>query len=222
MSKSLLTATDICLSRQGQDLIKSVSVSVYQEQTAVLLGHNGAGKTLLLQILHGLISADSGRIEHQLSTEQKMVFQKPILLRRTALSHFQFATQSHDTALSNLWFKQAKLTDKKTVAARALSAGEQQKLALISALATKPSLLFLDEPTANLDQDSTKDIETLIKQAKADGTAIIMISHSLQQATRLADRILFMDHGSLLDDVTASDFFKGKQSAEAAQFIKER
>ena len=222
MSKQLLKATDICLSRQGKRLIKSVSMSLHQEQTAVLLGHNGAGKTLLLQILHGLISADSGTIEHQLSTQQKMVFQKPILLRRTALSHFQFATQSDDIALADLWFKKAKLTDKKTVAARALSAGEQQKLALISALATKPSLLFLDEPTANLDQESTKDIETLIKQAKADGTAIIMISHSLQQATRLADRILFMDNGHLLDDVTASDFFKGKQSAEATQFIKER
>ena len=222
MSKQLLKATDICLSRQGQRLIDSVSVALYQEQTAVLLGHNGAGKTLLLQILHGLISADSGKIEHYLSTNQKMVFQKPILLRRTALSHFQFATQTDDTKLADLWFKQAKLTDKKIAAARALSAGEQQKLALISALATKPSLLFLDEPTANLDQESTNDIETLIKQAKADGTAIIMISHSLQQATRLADRILFLDHGLLLDDVAASDFFKGKHSAEAAQFIKER
>ena len=221
MSKQLLKATDICLSRQGQRLIESVSISVYQEQTAVLLGHNGAGKTLLLQILHGLISADSGAIDHQLSTNQKMVFQKPILLRRTALSHFQFATQSDDTKLADLWFEKAKLTDKKTVAARALSAGEQQKLALISALATKPSLLFLDEPTANLDQDSTKDIETLIKLAKADGTAIIMISHSLQQATRLADRILFLHHGLLLDDAAVSDFFKGKQSVEAAQFIKE-
>ena len=78
MSKQLLKATDICLSRQGQRLIDSVSVALYQEQTAVLLGHNGAGKTLLLQILHGLISADSGKIEHYLSTNQKMVFQKPI------------------------------------------------------------------------------------------------------------------------------------------------
>ena len=222
MSKQLLKATDICLSRQGQDLIKSVSVSLYQEQTAVLLGHNGAGKSLLLHILHGLISADSGIIDYCHPAPQKMVFQKPILLRRTALSHFQFATQNQDIALSEHWFEKAKLSDKRTVAARALSAGEQQKLALISALATKPSLLFLDEPTANLDRESTNDIETLIKQAKADGTAIIMISHSLQQATRLADRILFMDHGVMIDDMAASDFFKGKHSPQASQFIKEK
>ena len=222
MSKPLLTATNISLSRQAQTLLKDISLTVYQGQTIALIGHNGAGKSLLLHVLHGLIDADSGLIETTILQQQKMVFQKPILLRRTALAHFQFATQNQETALAEHWFKQAKLTDKMTVAARALSAGEQQKLALISALATKPVLLFLDEPTANLDQESTKDIERLIQQAKHDGTAIIMISHSMKQAQRLADRIVFMHHAMVLDDVSSQAFFAGEQSHEAHLFIKER
>lgn len=222
MSKPLLTASSLSLLRQTKPLLKNISLTLYHEQTIVLIGHNGAGKSLLLHALHGLIETDSGMIESLSSQDQKMVFQKPILLHRTALAHFQFATQNKDIAVADHWFEKAKLTDKKTVAARALSAGEQQKLAMISALATKPILLFLDEPTANLDQESTKDIELLIQQAKDDGTTIMMISHSIKQAQRLADRIIFMHHAEVLDDCAANSFFAGHHSQQAQLFIKER
>ena len=222
MPKKLLTAKSLSLSRQGQTLLHDISVTLNEKQTAVLIGHNGAGKSLLLHALHGLIETDTGTVESVLSKDQKMVFQKPILLRRTALAHFQFASQNKDNIVADYWFEKAKLTDKKTVAARALSAGEQQKLAMISALATKPVLLFLDEPTANLDQESTKDIEQLIQQAKDDGTAIMMISHSLKQAERLADRIIFMHHAEVFVDSIAKDFFAGHHSQEAQLFITER
>ena len=222
MSKPLLTANSLSLSRQGQTLLKTISLTLFEGQTTVLIGHNGAGKSLLLHALHGLISTDKGSIENLALQDQKMVFQKPILLHRTALAHFQFAAQNKDISVADYWFNKAKLADKKTVAARALSAGEQQKLAMISALATKPVLLFLDEPTANLDQESTNDIEQLIQQAKDDGTAIMMISHSIKQAERLADRIIFMHHAQVLDDCLAHDFFKGRHSQEAGLFIKQR
>ena len=222
MSKPLLSAQSVGLLRQGQTLLNDISLTLHERQSTVLIGHNGAGKSLLLHVLHGLIKASSGKIESLPAQDQKMVFQKPILLRRTALAHFQFATQIKDISVADHWFDQAKLTDRKHIAARALSAGEQQKLAMISALATKPVLLFLDEPTANLDQESTKDIEQLIQQAKDDGTSIMMISHSLKQAQRLADRIIFMHHAKVLDDCAADDFFKSHHSQEAGLFIKER
>ena len=222
MSKPLLSASSISLSRQNQMLLDDISLTIYQGQTIVLIGHNGAGKSLLLHTLHGLISPSDGHIIRPAAHAQKMVFQKPILLRRTALSHFQFATQNSDSSLADEWFAYANLATKKSVSARALSAGEQQKLALISALATKPDLLFLDEPTANLDQDSTKDIEALLQLAKENGTTIMMISHSIKQTKRLAERILFMHHAKLLDDSPSQDFFTGKKSPQARLFIKEK
>ena len=220
-SKPLITATNLSLTRQGTALLSDISCTIETAQTIVIMGHNGAGKTLLLNLLHGLITADSGMIDTAADISQKMVFQKPILLRRTAKAHFAFTSGITSLAETKKWFAYAGIAEKLSQQARHLSAGEAQKLAFISALATKPDILFLDEPTANLDADSRGDIEALITHAKQSGTTIVMVTHALAQAKRLADKFLFLHKGQIYDNVSADAFLSGTRSAEASAFLSE-
>ena len=218
----ILSAENCTIERGGALLVNAISLSLATGKTTVIMGHNGAGKSLLLQMLHQLITPIRGEIKTSEDSQQKMVFQRPVLLRRSALAHFSFVTGIKDTDEIASWFSYANLTDKMSIFARQLSGGEQQKLAMISALATKPDILFLDEPTANLDRESTFDIEQLIVKARKNGTSIVLISHSPQQARRLADQVVFMHKGRIMDDRTADAFFAGNRSAEADLFLSER
>ncbi|MGC6530365.1 MAG: ATP-binding cassette domain-containing protein [Candidatus Puniceispirillaceae bacterium] len=222
MSDTLLIAQNLSYARGDKPLVRDVSVRIRKASSTVIMGHNGAGKTLSLYMLHGLIAPDSGAIEVANGISQKMVFEKPVLLRRAAGAHFAFASGITDHDATHYWFDKAGLRQKIANYTRSLSSGEQQKLALISAIATKPDLLFLDEPTANLDSESRYEIEQLITTAKQNGTSIIMITHLASQAKRLADDILFLHKGKVQDHVPASAFFSGKQSKEAAAFLAER
>lgn len=222
MKNSILSAENICLSRDGRALLSDISLRIPSGETTIIMGPNGAGKTLLLSALHGLAPIQSGTISTAEGAAQKMVFQKPILLRRTARSHFIFASGIKDEAGIISWFDHAGITDKMAISARHLSSGEAQKLALISALATKPDILFLDEPTANLDTESRSGIEALISGARQSGAAIIMVTHALAQASRLADHVIYLQDGKIYDHCSAVDFLAGKRSDEASAFLSER
>ena len=104
--------------------------------------------------------------------------------------------------------------------ARVLSGGEQQRVALARAWALNPQVLFLDEPTANLDPGATHEIERLIAAMHAAGTKIVMVTHNLGQAKRLSDEILFLHQGRLVERASAEQFFKRPASIEAAQFLE--
>ena len=104
--------------------------------------------------------------------------------------------------------------------ARTLSGGEQQRLALARAWALGPEVLFLDEPTANLDPAATREVESLIAQIHAGGTKIIMTTHNLGQARRLGDEILFINGGCLIERAPSAAFFANPQTTEAAAFIR--
>ena len=101
-----------------------------------------------------------------------------------------------------------------------LSGGEQQRLALARAWALNPEVLFLDEPTANLDPGAARDVENIINQIRAGGTKIVMTTHNLGQARRLGDEILFLNHGRLVERTPAEQFFRQPASADAAAFIR--
>ena len=221
MSNPLLQAHGISIIKGGTPILAPINVVIEAGSAHVIMGHNGAGKTMLLYALHGLVDIASGHREMTANLGQKFVFQKPVLLRRSAAAHFAFASGITARADMMAWFHKADLADKCDVPARQLSAGEQQKLALISALATQPDILFLDEPTANLDRDSTKAIEAMITSAKEEGTALVMVSHSVSQAKRLADRIWFLEDGALCDNEAAAAFFGGTHSPQADRFLAE-
>ena len=219
-SEMILSARDICLSRDGNRLLDTVSLDIRRGSVTFLLGYNGAGKTLLLSCLHGLLELDAGVVDTPPRDRQKMVFQKPIIMRRTAAGHLRFVCPGQtETELAD-WMTRAGIQDRMNAPARALSGGEQQKLALIGALATKPDILFLDEPTAHLDFAATKFVEDMIREAHQAGTTIVMTTHNRSQAERLGQDVLFLDNGKLIEAAPAATFFKAPGHPLTQQYLE--
>jgi tungstate transport system ATP-binding protein len=159
---------------------------------------------------------------------QAMVFQRPVLLRRTVAANISYALSVHgvprrqrQTLVSQV-LEQAGLSDLAARPAPVLSGGEQQRLALARAWALKPQVLLLDEPTASLDPAATQAVETLLEQIAKTDTKIIMTTHDLGQARRLADEVLFLHRGRLVEHAPAVEFFSTPRSKEAAAFLEGR
>ena len=215
----ILKTYNLTVVRNGKTLLERVNLRIKHGSLIMLLGHNGAGKSVLLRTLHGLLAITDGDIKGPPAERQKIVFQKPILLRRSARKHFRFVCPSCSDKNTEAWFAHANLEAQMDTHAHQLSGGEQQKLALIGALASQPSLLFLDEPTSHLDYESTTAIEQMIKDAHAGGTTIIMTSHNRAQAERLAQHVLFIHAGQLLESRLAADFFHKPSDPIADNFL---
>ena len=216
---SCLIANEVSVIREEHYLLKDISLEIKPATITLILGHNGAGKTLLMQVLHGLTLPDEGVIDSPPASRQRMVFQKPIMLRRTALQYFNFVCPGLSIPDQHHWFDSAQLTSRMEAPARRLSGGEQQKLALIGALAAQPEILFLDEPAASLDVEATMLSESLISEACDAGTTIIMTSHNRAQAARLANQVIFMDQGCVKEQSDAKTFFRAPQSDAGRHYL---
>ncbi len=217
---TIVIASKISYIADGKPLLDDISLSIPSSTITLVLGHNGAGKTLLLSALHGLITPQLGNINGPARNRQKMVFQKPILLRRSARDYFEFLCSGLDDSTVQDWFQKAQLGPRTATPARQLSGGESQKLALIGALASQPDLLFLDEPTAHLDFESIGFIESQITAARKTGTSIVMTSHNRAQAERLAENIIFMENGKIVEMASAKTFFSSPQTKAAKTYLK--
>jgi len=215
----------------GRDVLKGISARIQSGSRTVILGPNGAGKSLLLRICHGLLDASEGSVHWQLSdpagvrSAQTMVFQRPILLRRSALANIVYALkvrgiprgQRHQRALAAL--QAVDLAGVAGVPARVLSGGEQQRLALARAWAMEPEVLFLDEPTSSLDPTAARQVFDIIQRLHESGTKIIMTTHDLGMARHLADDVLFLHQGELIEQAPAAQFFASPASAQARAFL---
>jgi tungstate transport system ATP-binding protein len=216
----------------GRAIIDRVSCEIAAGPRTVILGPNGAGKSVLMRLCHGLLTPTSGRIVWRGSQDegrpraQAMVFQRPVMLRRSAIANVTYGLELAGVARAerdrraNEVLTSVGLSTVADRPARVLSGGEQQKLALARAWALSPEVLFLDEPTANLDPSATREVERIVDQIHASGTKIVMSTHNLGQARRLADEILFMSGGRLADHAPVEGFFAQPATAEAAAFIK--
>ena len=225
-----LRAHRLAFDAGGERLLDDVSFTLQAGRRTVLLGPNGAGKSLLLRLCHGLLKPTSGEIRwaiegRQPARRQAMVFQHPVMLRRSAIGNITHALAAHDVpradrlSRANAALALAGLSHVARRPARVLSGGEQQRLALARAWATEPEILFFDEPTASLDPAATRAVETLIEGFHAAGTKIVMATHDLAQARRIADDILFMHKGRLLEASDAAAFFEKPQTEEGRAFI---
>ncbi len=220
------------LSISGKILINGIDLTLDHGPITVLMGPNGAGKSLLLRLLHGLIKPSSGTIRcaeqpigPQQIYRQAMVFQRPVLLRRSVAANIDFVLKLRklsDPQYRTEMLSLVGLQDKARQAARLLSGGEQQRLALAQALASQPDILFLDEPTANLDPTSTHMIEKIVERVHRRGTKIILISHDAGQARRLGDEIVFMNHGKVVEHSPAERFFSEPESKDARDYLSGR
>ena len=216
----VLTAQDLRFEAAGKPLLHIENLSLPPGGPTMILGPNGAGKSLLLRLLHGLIAPTAGRIDVA-PGPQAMVFQRPVLLRRTVAANLTFALraagQPRDRAEALL--AQAGLSAQAHQPARTLSGGEQQRLALIRALACTPDLLFLDEPTSSLDPASTQMIEAMVGDAARAGTKVVMVTHDPAQARRLAADVLFLHHGRVLEHTPAPAFFETPLTEAARAYL---
>lgn len=214
----------------GRRLIDAVSLTVPAGGLTALLGPNGAGKSLTLRLCHGLLTPGEGQVvwaagAQGRSRRHAMVFQKPIMLRRSVIANVEHALAAAGVSSRERRERGAAalarfgLSERATQAARLLSGGEQQRLAIARAWALRPELLFLDEPTSQLDPAATRQIEELLAGLVAEGITILMSTHDLGQARRLASRVLFLHRGRLIEDAPAADFFAGPASSEARAFL---
>lgn len=213
-------------------LIKELSLQINASGITMVIGPNGAGKSLLLRLLHGLLTPFSGRIEWgglqaglDVTRRQGMVFQKPVLLRRSVLANINFvlrARGSRSGCSGEEWLDRVGLAKQAKQPARLLSGGEQQRLALARALATNPEVLFLDEPTASLDPASVHALEAIVRDVAQSGTKVIFVSHDISQARRLADDVVFLNHGQVTEHQSASAFFETPKSEPACAYLDGR
>ena len=213
----------------GKSLIDGIDLEFCRDGITAIIGFNGAGKSLLLRLLHGLIEPASGAvtwsgrpIDAAIRARQAMVFQKPVLLRRSVAANIDFVLKARGNknhARRDELLEHVGLSALSGSPARLLSGGEQQRLALARALACMPEVLFLDEATASLDPSSVLAIEAIVRAASAAGTKVIMITHDVGQARRLASEIVFLHAGKVAEQADAATFFSGPVTAAARAYL---
>jgi len=225
-----LTVRDACVRRRGLQLVGPVDMTLAGRGISILMGPNGSGKSTLLRLLHGLERPAQGSVTWsgpaaEARQRQAFVFQTPIMMRRRVTDSIAYSLLVHGTrrpeALERArdWATRVGLGHALDRPATVLSGGEKQKLALARALIRKPEVLFLDEPCANLDGRATREIEAILTRARDDGVRIVMATHDMGQARRLADEVLFLLQGRLHEASAADTFFAHPQTPEAKAFL---
>jgi len=227
-----LELDDVTFAAGNRTIIDRLSFELSAGPTTIVLGPNGAGKSVLLRLCHGLLKPTAGRVtwlgnrNSGRTCDQAMVFQKPVMLRRSAIANVTYGLKLAGVSRRERALRASDVLDAVGLShvagkpARVLSGGEQQRLALARAWALGPEVLFLDEPTANLDPGATREVETIIGQIRAGGTKIVMTTHNLGQARRLGDEIIFMNDGRLVERAPVGTFFDHPATVEAASFIR--
>jgi tungstate transport system ATP-binding protein len=221
---------DLVFRPQGRTVIDGLSATIRPEGITAIVGPNGAGKSVALRLIDGLLRPDGGSIRFgdrpPDSVRRAFVFQKPGLIhgsvRRNAalalaplrLSHRE-AAERVDAALHKVG-----LRHRAEEAARKLSGGEQQRLALARALVVRPELLLLDEPTASLDPSATEAIEELVIAFAQGGTKVLLVSHNLGQVARLASDVLVLSRGKAVEHGPAHAILAAPRTSEARAYIK--
>ena len=214
----------------GRCVLAGVDLELSGEGISVILGPNGAGKTVLLRLLAGLLAPAGGTIDWGGAAHPggrlAMVFQQPMLLRLSVFTNVEFALRAQGLdaaarrARTGEVLARVGLAHRAGDCARLLSGGERQRLALARAWAMRPRLLLLDEPTASLDPTATEQVESIIREIRTDGAKVLMTTHNLGQATRLADDIIFLADGRVQEHAAATRFFARPQSPAARAFLQ--
>ena len=223
---SQIIIRDLSFNIQGKALLHNTSLALSGDGITVLLGANGAGKTIFLKLLAGLLTPRSGTITSNKKTlemkTRSFVSQEPVILRRTVLKNMLFVlpriTHEESTLAKGL-LKMMGLNEKEHQNALTLSAGEKQRLCLARAIITNPEILLLDEPTANIEPNSTTLIEKYLIQKVRSFRKIFFVTHDINQARRLADEIVFIDTGRVIEHSSSENFFKNPKTKEAQKYI---
>jgi len=223
-----LTLDQVLVRRRGKAVIGPTDLVLQPDGPTIIIGPNGSGKTTLLRVMHGIERITSGTVawQHDDPSQHAFVFQSPIVLRRSVYENLAYPLRLIKTPKPEIaqsvdhWLERIGLSDMRHSSALRLSGGERQKLAIARALIRKPQVLFLDEPCANLDGHATREIEALLQEASAAGTRLVMSTHDMGQARRLARDIVFMLGGKVHDVGAAETLLTHSATKELAAFLK--
>jgi tungstate transport system ATP-binding protein len=227
-----LSLNKVTFRAENKTLFGPVSLEWPTGGLTAVMGPNGAGKSLLLALSHGHLAADKGQIKWDgipaadSRQTRGFVFQKPTVLRRSVADNLKFALQVINVPKTD-WahlieaaLASAALTSKASAPAAALSGGEIQRLAIARGMITNPKVLMLDEPASNLDPAATKRLETMITEVAALGTQVLLATHDLGQAKRLAKRVIFMSEGKIVENRSAKAFFESPKTQAAQNYLE--
>jgi tungstate transport system ATP-binding protein len=209
--------------------LSGIDLRVAPGERIGLIGANGSGKSTLLRVLNGLVRPAAGSLLRDTAARQAMVFQRPYMLRMSALANvalglwmrgtpWRAAKDQARAALARVGLGEAAQRD-----ARKLSSGQQQRLALARAWSLAPQVLLLDEPTSSLDPHAKREVEGLMAEFAAAGMTLVFASHNLGQVKRLATRVIYLERGRILADLPVQEFFHGPLAAtsrEAELFVR--
>jgi tungstate transport system ATP-binding protein len=215
----------------GRAILHDVTAHLEPGPISVVLGPNGAGKSILLRLCHGLLRPSAGALHWagpagDAPETRALVLQRPVLLRRSAAANVAYPLRLRGVAREPRRERVARallatgLGDLAGRPARTLSVGEQQRLALAQAWALEPQVVFLDEPSAPLDPAASRTLERAVRAMAAEGTKVVLTTHDLLQARRMADEVLFLYQGRLLEQTPAAEFFASPRTVEARAFLE--
>lgn len=232
---AMLELSGVCFEATGRRILDAINLRLGSVPIGAIIGANGAGKSVLLRVAHGLLEPQRGTVLFEgrpASTPdtafegQALVFQSTAMLRSSVLDNLMLARHAagepqrgfRDRALNML--ERVGLSHLAGAPAMKLSGGERQRVAIARAWLTRPRLLLLDEPTASLDPSAREQVETLIGEIAASGCRVVLTSHQLAQVARLADEVVFLHCGRVLEQTGTQAFFSSPASREAARFLE--
>ena len=212
------------------ELLRGVSLTIGAGAPTVLIGPNGSGKTTVLRAAMGLVGCTAGRIHWGVGSEppracSAIVFQRPVMLRRSCEANIRYALAAAGVPRARRARRATELLQLVGLGGlarrpgRRLSGGEQHRAALARALARDPAILFLDEPTASLDPGATKEIEDIVRAVSQRGIKVVLATHDLGEARRLAGDVILLHRGTVLELARGEQFFARPASEAARRFI---
>jgi tungstate transport system ATP-binding protein len=224
-----LMLEDVSILAREVAILDKITLQINPGAPTVLVGPNGSGKTTLIRAAMGLIALSHGRVTWGGRSDvpparRAIVFQRPVMLMRSATGNLRYALASagvprrERAARADALLTLVGLAGRGDRPARRMSGGEQQRLALARALAKDPDILFLDEPTASLDPAATKAMEDIIRDIAARGIKVVMSTHDLGEARRLAGEIVLMNRGRILEVSDVQTFFTQPKTDDARRF----
>ena len=215
---------DIVVKSDGITILNIPHTIIPADRITACIGPNGAGKTTLLKLLDGLITPDSGTVSYSFKTKTALVLHHTPMIKASALTNMGMVRDVDPSiARSEIQkvIEEVGLGRLAASPAHKLSAGERQKLCLGRAILQKPNLVLLDEPTANLDPNTTEQVEELIRRFDQHGSDVIFSSHQLAQVQRLAQYIIFIDQGEIKEKGPVGPFFENPQTSAAKRYLQQ-
>jgi tungstate transport system ATP-binding protein len=214
---------DVIVKSDGRIILDIPHAVIPADRICACIGPNGAGKTTFLKLIDGLIKPDSGTVNHSSGPiKSSLVLHHTPMIKASARTNMSMVKDS-DPSISSIAIdtvmEQIGLSHLANSPAHKLSAGERQKLCLGRVILQKPNLILLDEPTANLDPNTTEQVEEIIRQFKCQGSDVIFTSHQLAQVQRIAEYIIFIDQGQIKEKGPVGPFFANPQTQAAKRYL---